>query len=57
MGESTRLRLEAVVRLSRSPSGLRLAVSLLLAAVPAVSMTVLMFWRDFRCFFPCFLGY
>ena len=57
MGESTRLRLEAVVRPSRSPSGLRLAVSLLLAAVPAVSMTVLMFWRDFRCFFPCFLGY
>lgn len=57
MDEATRLRLGALLHPARSRPALRLAAALLLAALPASCIIMLMFWRVFRCFFPCFLGY
>jgi Zn-dependent protease with chaperone function len=57
MDEATRLRLQALLDRKPVAASLRLAVSLLLAAAPTAFIVALMLWRDFRCFFPCFLGY
>lgn len=57
MDETTRLRLDALLHSSRSRSSLHLAAAPLLSATPTIGLALLMFWRDFRCFFPCFLGY